>query len=124
MNYLCTNNILSDAQHGFRKSRSCETQLIMPVNDIGRSLNDGGQLYAALLDFSKAFDKVNHKKLCLKHEHYDNRGESLNWIKNYLSNKNKAQKVVVKETYLILLQLPQEALRDSSGTMVFLPIHQ
>ena len=60
MNYLCTNNILSDAQHGFRKSRSCETKLITLVSDIAKSLNDGGQLDAALLKFSKAFDKVNY----------------------------------------------------------------
>ena len=57
MNYLCTNNI-SDVQNGFRKSRSCETQLITLVNDITKSLNDGGQLDAALLEFSKAFDKA------------------------------------------------------------------
>ena len=74
MNYLCINNI-SDVEHVFRKSRSCETQLITLVNDIAKSLNDGGQLDAVLLDFSKAFDKVNHRKLCLKLEHYGIRGE-------------------------------------------------
>ena len=58
MNYLCINTILSDVQHGFRNSRSCETQLITLGNDITKSLNDGGQLDAALLDFSKAFDKA------------------------------------------------------------------
>ena len=42
MNYLCTNN-MSGVQHGFRKSRSCKTQLITLVNDIAKSVNDGGQ---------------------------------------------------------------------------------
>ena len=95
MNYLCTNNILSDVQHGFRKSRSCETQLITLVIDIAKSLNDGGQKDAALLGFSKAFDKVNHRKLCIKLEHHGIRGELLNWIKNYQSNRT--QKVIVEE---------------------------
>ena len=63
MNYLCANNILSDAQHGFRKSRSCETQLITLAKDIAKPLNDGSQLDAAILDFSKTFKKVNHRKL-------------------------------------------------------------
>ena len=82
MNYLCTNKILSDVQHGFSKWRSCVTQLITLVSDIAKSLNDGVQLDASLLDFSKAFDKLNHRKLCLKLEHYGIRGELLSWIKN------------------------------------------
>ena len=44
--------------HGFRKSISCETQIAI-------SLNDGDQLEAALLDFSKAYDKVSHRKQAL-----------------------------------------------------------
>ena len=51
-------------------------------------------LDAVLLDFCKAFDKVNHRKLCLKLEHYGIRCELLNWIKNYLSNRT--QKVIVE----------------------------
>ena len=94
MKYLRTNNILLDVQHGFKKSRSCETPLITLVNDIVKSLNDEGQLDAALLDFSKAFDKVNHRDLCLKVENYGIRGELLNWIKNYLSNRT--QNVIVE----------------------------
>ena len=46
-----------------KKSRSCETQFITLVNDIAKSLNDGGQLDAALLDFSKAFDKVTESSV-------------------------------------------------------------
>ena len=112
MNYLCTNNILSDVQHGFRKSRSYETQLIMLVNDIAKSLDEGGQLDAVLLDFSKAFDKVNHRKLCLKLEHYGIRGELLNWIKNYLSNRT--QKVIgegkISDSITVISGVPQETV--------------
>ena len=94
MNHLQSNDILSDAQHGFRKSRSCETQLITLINDLAKSLNDASQSDAALLDFSKAFDKVNHRKLCLKLEHYGVRGNLQIWFRNYLSNRS--QKVMVE----------------------------
>ena len=59
-------NILYDLQHGFRQKRSCETQLIQLVGDLGRQLVQGKQIDLVLLDFSKAFDKVNHLKLLFK----------------------------------------------------------
>ena len=55
--HLEANKILSDV-HGFRKKRSCETQLII-TDDFAQILNNsGGQADVILLDFSKAFDKV------------------------------------------------------------------
>ena len=53
--HLDINNILSDCQHGFRSKSSCETQLITCVQDIAKSLSEGSQVDAVLLDFSKAF---------------------------------------------------------------------
>ena len=54
------NNILYDLQHGFRERRSCETQLIQLVEEVARNTSQGRQTDLILLDFSKAFDKVNH----------------------------------------------------------------
>ena len=63
MQHLTTNNILSDNQFGFRLKHSCESQLLVTVNDITRAINNNMQVDAAILDFSKAFDKVAHKHL-------------------------------------------------------------
>ena len=57
------NDILYDLQHGFRERRSCETQLIQLVEGLARNMTSGKQTDLILLDFSKAFDKVNHLKL-------------------------------------------------------------
>ena len=57
-----------------RSKRSCETQLIKSVHDVAKSLNDGEQIDSILLDSSKAFDKVSHRKWCLKLQHYEIRG--------------------------------------------------
>ena len=40
------NNILTDCQHGFRKRRSYETQLILTIEDLARGLNDKQQIDA------------------------------------------------------------------------------
>ena len=51
-----------DNQHGFHSKWSCETQLLGIANDFAEALNSGDQINALFLDFSKAFDKVPHKK--------------------------------------------------------------
>ncbi|MEW8547322.1 MAG: reverse transcriptase domain-containing protein, partial [Candidatus Thiodiazotropha sp.] len=74
ISHLDRHQMLSDAQHGFRKSRSCETQLILTIQDLANGLNNGEQIDAILLDFSKAFDKVPHQRLLEKLRHYGVRG--------------------------------------------------
>ena len=56
-------------------------------------MNHEEQIDSILLDFSKAFDKVSHRKLLLKLEHYGIRGRNLQWIKKFL--ENRTQKVAV-----------------------------
>ena len=50
-----------DIQHGIREKRSCETQLIMLVNELAKNVQMGKKTDLILLDFSKAFDKVAHE---------------------------------------------------------------
>ena len=94
MQHLDHHNILSDSQHGFRKKRSCESQLILTIQDLASSLEDGEQIDAVLLDFSKAFDKVPHQRLLLKLQHYGIRGHLLSWIESFLTGRS--QKVLVE----------------------------
>jgi len=54
--HLEHHNVLSDRQHGFHKKRSCESQLILIVNDLAKSIDDSRQIDAILLEFSKPFD--------------------------------------------------------------------
>jgi hypothetical protein len=60
MTHLEDHNILADHQQGFRKDRSCETQLEKIVESIARSLDHREQVDMLVLDFSKAFDTVPH----------------------------------------------------------------
>ena len=66
INHFTELRILSDAQHGIRKTRSCDTQLILTINDLARGIEDRGQTDIMLLDFAKAFDKVSHRLLLHK----------------------------------------------------------
>ena len=82
-------NLLYDLQHGFRSKRSCETQLVTLIEDLMRNSLAGSQTDLFLLDFSKAFDKVNHQKLLLKLHRYGIRGPSLKWIQAFLSGRTQ-----------------------------------
>ena len=93
-------NIITDAQHGFRKKRSCESQLILTVDDLAATVDKAGQTDTILLDFSKAFDKVPHKRLLLKLDHYGIRGQTKRWIENFLVGRTQ-QVVVEGETSTI-----------------------
>jgi hypothetical protein len=87
-------NILSDSQHGFRKKRGCDTQLLITVNKIAKSIEKGKQIDGVLLDFSKAFDQVPHQRLLLKLKHYGITGNILTWISTFLTTRS--QKVVLE----------------------------
>ena len=56
----------------------------MLVDEISKNMQMGQQTDLILLDFSKAFDKVAHKKLISKLHFYGIRGNTLFWIKDFL----------------------------------------
>ena len=64
-------------------------QLAMLVEDLARNLSAGKQIDLILLDFSKAFDKVNHSKFLRKLHQYGIRGNALNWIRAFLGNRSQ-----------------------------------
>ena len=94
MAHLYKHRILSDDQHCFCKRPSCETQLILTLNDLAKGLNSKQQIDAVLLDFSKAFDRVPHQRLLLKLHFYGIRGQVLHWIRDFLTGRT--QRVLVE----------------------------
>ena len=87
--HLNKHDLLYDLQHGFRAKRSCETQLTMLFEHLARNTSAGKQTDLILLDFSKAFDKVNHSKLLWKLHQYGIRGNALSWILAFLGNRSQ-----------------------------------
>ena len=87
--HLNAHDLLYDVKHGFREKRSCETQLTMLVEDLARNVSKCKQTDLILLDFSKAFDKVNHSKLLWKLHQYGIRGHALAWIRALLGNRSQ-----------------------------------
>ena len=60
------NNLSSKAQHGFVTGRSCSTQLLELMEELTEILDSNKDVDMIYLYFSKAFDKVPHKRLLKK----------------------------------------------------------
>ena len=54
------------------------------------ALDSKKQVDMAVLDFSKAFDKVPHARLLKKIHHYGIHGNELGWIQSFLSDRTQA----------------------------------
>ena len=93
MQHFEAHNLLNDRQHGFRRGRSCESQLLEFVEELTTNLESGKQTDILIMDFAKAFDRVNHSLLIHKLQRYGIRGSTLTWINSFL--KNRRQAVVV-----------------------------
>ena len=103
VSYLESNNLICDNQHGFRKGRSCLSQLLIHMDDILTSIQDGDSVDCIYLDFSKAFDKVDHNKLLSKVRQLGIKGRVYDWIKAFLYNRH--QEVVVSGVKSELMQV-------------------
>ena len=92
MAHLDEHKLLSDRQHAFRKNRSCETQLIIVINDWVKTL-EVKYTDTFILDFEKAFETSLHELLKCKLRGYGISGKTSVWIDSSLCNRQ--QMVVV-----------------------------
>ena len=92
--YLEENQILNTSQHGFRQNRSCSTQLIAYINHIFSSSINGQELDCIYLDYSKAFDRVDHGILLKKLLAINITGKVYKWLESFL--KERTQTVIIQ----------------------------
>ena len=106
------NKIICETQFGFRSGHSCEHALLTAQNAILSTLSKKEVAVLLLIDFSKAFDMVDHKILLSKLEHYGVRENTLNWFKSYLTDRRQYVKVndVESSTVNLLHGVPQGSI--------------
>ena len=87
--FLETLKILVNFQFGFRKWHSSYMALLTLMDKLISSLERKEFVIGIFLDFSKAFDTVDHAILLQKLCHYGIRGNALKWFTSYLSNRRQ-----------------------------------
>ena len=94
--YLSENKILSQSQFGFRPKLSTSTALAFFTDTILDNADNGLITASVFLDFSKAFDTVDHAILLCKLKSFGLDNNSLNWFESYLTNRQ--QKTSINNT--------------------------
>ena len=82
--FITKNNILYKYQFGFREGQGTNMALTVLMDKILNFIDSGDVVLGVFLDFSKAFDTVDHKILLEKLYKYGIRGLAYEWIKYYL----------------------------------------
>jgi hypothetical protein len=104
--------IIYDHQHGFLQGKSCVTNLLEALDYVGACLDSGGQVDMVYLDMSKAFDRINHKRLMQKLANSGIGGNLLKWFRSYLTDRRQHVTVlgVTSKTLPVCSGVPQGSI--------------
>ena len=117
-NYLTKFDLFSDTQFGFRKFHSTAGALLDCTNEWYINLDRKMFNLVVLIDLKKAFDTVDHQILLSKLELYGIKGQAINLLKSYLTNrKQKCQVNSFSSERLIKCGVPQGSIL---GPLLFL----
>ena len=111
--YLATNNLLGNTQSAYRSNRSVETALVRVYNDLLLAIDKGKEAMLILLDYSAAFDTINHNTFLNRLTHrFGITGSLLNWFSSYF--KDRSQYISIEKTlsskHVPLQGVPQRSL--------------
>lgn len=92
--FVNENSILNKYQSGYRSSFSTQTALVKITDDIRHSMDNRQLTVLVLLDFSRAFDCVNHQLLLQILRSYNFDELVIIWFKSYLECRLQRVKTV------------------------------
>lgn len=87
--YLNDNDIIPSMQSGFRSGYSCETALCNITDDIFKACDDSKITVLITLDYSKAFDMINHDILIGILRYMGFEGAAVRLVKSFLTDRSQ-----------------------------------
>ena len=97
-NFLNLYNVLTPLQFGFRKGKNTTLAIFSFLSHVLNSFNKRTFCIALFLDLRKAFDTVDHNVLLYKLSLYGFRGQALEFIRSYLTDRQQYVEVNGKKS--------------------------
>nr|VZI09754.1 unnamed protein product [Spirometra erinaceieuropaei] len=121
MQFLEHNHMFTDSQQGFRKGRSCVTNLLYCLEHWTRAVYRGDMVHAIYIDFKKAFDSVPHHRLLYKLSRAGMRGKLLMWIRSFLLGRSQAVHVGDQQSAEVAVKsgVPQGSVLGPTLVLVY-----
>ena len=80
-------SIISNSQHDFFPKKSTLTNLLEYQSFLNESFSNRCQVVSVYTDFSKAFDRVNHRLLIRKMNKLGFNDKTLKWLSSFLADR-------------------------------------
>ena len=87
VDHLDVHQLLNTSHHGFRRGRSCITNLLDFYNYVFCKCDRSRAVDVVFIDFQKAFDKVPHRRLMKKVRALGIVDNEATWIESWLSGR-------------------------------------
>ncbi|KAF0751787.1 Reverse transcriptase domain-containing protein [Aphis craccivora] len=98
------NHVLIDEQHGFKPGKSTSTNGVSFLSYSIENIESGSQIDVIVIDFKKAFDRVNHELLIHELERLGLGYPLLGWFKSY--NTGRKQFIRVAGVSSCIIDIP------------------
>ena len=120
--YLDNSNIIHPSQNGFCAKHSCCTALLTLSNRLSTARNSGLFSSIAVLDYSRAFDTLNHQLLLNKMKSLNFSLKTLSWYSSYLSGRRHYVRFNGEQSDMLATSfgIPQGSLMGPSLFLIYI----
>ena len=124
--YLDEYKLLPEMQSAYRQFHSTEITLIKVLNDVLLAVDKGQEAVVVSLDFSPAFDSIDHTTMTDRFQrYYGIKGTALKWLISYLCNRKQCIVVngSLSKPFLLPWGVPQGSVMGPLEYTLYTLVH-